>query len=96
MWQKIKCFFGFHEFKEVEESKISGGILFYCEHCSKKIVEIKAMMESDLYKMLESGEISELAYLTATQKGYVNQEILELKNDDKVAMQELLDANPRA
>ena len=33
MWQRIKCFFGWHEWDTVWDDPVNPPLYYYCKHC---------------------------------------------------------------
>lgn len=80
MIRRILCHFGRHKWiKDARFDEGSGREV--CLYCKKQRMVVHAMMESDLFKLVERGELSFTGYSKAVTRGYLKQSDFEEKDD---------------
>ena len=79
--KRLLCFIGIHDYTDNEKQNGGLGTDQTCARCGQKRVVIRAIMESDLRKMLMKKEISFKGYSAAIKRGYLQKSDFELKDD---------------
>ena len=80
MFKKILCGLGFHKWaKDLRFGEESSREL--CVRCGQQRLTVNVIMESELQKMMERGELSFTGYSKAVARGYLKKSDFDEEDD---------------